>query len=382
VQDDIKSRIAAVIQAYSAQGIHRTGTEVDEISGDWLMRSITDLGQVPEAERFNFDRVVVKEAGVSLGKHRIEGVPLYDCSYTGPDGIEGSIGQLGSDSMIGLTVMEAGHPDRLRDYMDARRQERHKAIILVTDLQLPADGAAPLNAENFDSPFGPPVLQVPNENLAMLQRAAEEGQPVKLVVDCEYQQAEAVNVVCEIQGKDPTLAPLIVMTPRSGWWACASERGGGIAVFLEMLRYFGLNTPQRSIVFTANTGHELGHTGLDHFLKTRAHLLQEAHCWIHLGANFAASISPMVRLQFSNADLRTQFMAIAGALRPGAETKVGERPLGEARNVFDGKGDFVSILGGNGLFHHPADLYPEAVDLAATVAWSQVMVKMAAVLAE
>jgi hypothetical protein len=39
---------------------------------------------------------------------------------------------------------------------------------------------------------------------------------------------QAVNVVADVRGTDPSLAPVCVMMPRSGWHANASERGGGL----------------------------------------------------------------------------------------------------------------------------------------------------------
>jgi alanyl-tRNA synthetase len=41
--------------------------------------------------------------------------------------------------------------------------------------------------------------------------------------------AEAFNVVATVAGQQTDLAPIVVITPRSGWWQCASERGGGLA---------------------------------------------------------------------------------------------------------------------------------------------------------
>jgi hypothetical protein len=38
----------------------------------------------------------------------------------------------------------------------------------------------------------------------------------------------------------------------------------------------------------------------------------------------------------------------------------------EARNIFDGGGRYVSLLGGNGLFHHQDDRWPDAVDMEKT----------------
>jgi hypothetical protein len=57
-------------------------------------------------------------------------------------------------------------------------------------------------------------------------------------------------------------------------------------------------------------------------------------------------------------------------------TPLGERPLGEARNIYDGGGHYVSLLGNNGLFHHPDDRWPEAVDLDRTLALNQAMLEV------
>jgi hypothetical protein len=40
-----------------------------------------------------------------------------------------------------------------------------------------------------------------------------------------------------------SLAPVVVITPRSGWWACASERGPGIAAFIELARAAATASP-------------------------------------------------------------------------------------------------------------------------------------------
>ena len=59
------------------------------------------------------------------------------------------------------------------------------------------------------------------------------------------------------------------------------------------------------------------------------------------------------------------------SLNPDVETPTGDRPLGEARNIFDKGGHYLSLLGGNPLFHHPADRWPNAVDLESTTQWAR-----------
>ncbi|MEK9824291.1 MAG: hypothetical protein VW840_19165 [Gammaproteobacteria bacterium] len=376
----MQTRIAEVISEYSSQGIHRTGTDVDNQSAAWLLQKIESLGVSPAKTVFRFQRLNPLINQLSIGDLTITGVPLYDCTYTDNRGITGSIGELGSEADIGviMALPFASSPGGQRIH-SARLEAKHKAIIIVTDSRLPENGVALQNAEDFTDPFGPPVLQVSNEHWTELQTAMGSQVEANVVIHCEYVDATASNVEAKIKGSNPDLAPVVVMTPRSGWWANASERGGGIACFLEIVRSIKASSPRRDVIFTANTGHELGHTGLELFLHNNPGLIQDAHIWMHLGANFAAKHLSEVRLQYSDDEAVENLAPLltASDLSPAVVTPMGERPLGEARNVFDGGGRYVSILGGNGLFHHPADQWPHAVDLELTTKWVRAFTQLA-----
>ena len=386
-ESTMKSRITAIISEYASQGIHRTGTEVDNESAAWLRRriqemGIEEIGVAATGTSFVFQRLQPVTTHLALPDRTISGVPLYDCQYTDEEGVTGSIGELGSAADIGVSMSlpHASAPNGKLIHA-ARKTGTHKAIVIVTDDRLPADGIALLNAEDFSEPFGPPVLQVASRDWPAMQDAMQSGAQAQLVLHCEYVESTAKNVEAKIAGSQPDLAPLVVMTTRSGWWFNASERGGGVACFLEIMRAVKAAKPKRDVIFTANTGHELGHTGLDFFLHGNPQLINDAHLWIHLGANFAAKHGSQVRLQYSDDDARASlapFLA-SNILSPATVTPMGQRPLGEARNVYDGKGRYISILGANGLFHHPADRWPDAVDLTLTEKWITAFTQMAVV---
>lgn len=379
-QVNMHQRIARVIREYSEQGIHRTGTEVDNLSADWLLTEIDRLGVSPIDSSFAFDRLNPLSNELRIDGVTIPGVPLYDCSYTDSQGFEGTLGELGSDADIAVAMsLPHNSGPNAKKIHAARESGIHKAIVIVTDKRFPADGIALLNAEDFSKPFGPPVLQVAGKHWPVLRDAINNPAESTLTLHSEYVKSTARNVEAKIDGEQPELAPIVVMTPRSGWWYNASERGGGIACFLEIMRALQGSNPARDVIFTANTGHELAHLGLDHFLEQNPDLIEDAHIWIHLGANFASKIQPNVRLQFSDEDAMSTLSPHLGAnhLEPGAVTPIGERPDGEARNVFDGGGRYLSILGGNGLFHHPSDQWPDAVDLDVTARWTQAFVAAA-----
>ena len=82
-----------------------------------------------------------------------------------------------------------------------------------------------MNAPSFKEPYGPVVLQVASEHHGWLQSAAAVGAEARVVAHVSRRPEEVFNVTATIRGTRPALPPLIVMTPRSGWWTCASERG-------------------------------------------------------------------------------------------------------------------------------------------------------------
>src|SRR5690606_21195828 len=98
-------------------------------------------------------------------------------------------------------------------------------------------------------PVGPPVLQIGHARWADIQTLIASRQPVTLIARARREQVTAFNVSARVAGRDSTLPPVVVMTPRSGWWQCASERGGGIAAFLEIARAFSLRQPRCDVLF-------------------------------------------------------------------------------------------------------------------------------------
>ena len=104
-----------------------------------------------------------------------------------------------------------------------------------------------------------------------------------------------------------------------------------------------------------------------------AFLLTSAIAWLHLGANFGAAVGADPLLQTSSSDLQqlaTDELTAAGVRMP-RQRPVGDEPAGEAHAVFQGNGDYISILGSNGLFHHPHDRWPVAVDIDEIVRYAR-----------
>lgn len=366
--DDRFDRVSRVIESYDQQGIHRTGTDVDNASAAWLLEQVKRMGLDGALEAFALDRVDPRACHVTAGGIRVDGLPLFDGTFTSEGGVTGRLGRPGSGTEIALVeVDQIGISSEGRSLGDLRRGP-HQAIVVVTRGAHP--GLTPMNAGSFTASFGAPVLQVGSEYGEWLGTVARAGTPLRFVAHATRTRVEAQNVVVSIKQRPasstPSLPPIVVMSPRSGWWQCASERGGGIACWLEAMRALAAVSNTRPATFVASSGHELGHLGLGSFIDRRRDLVKGAAAWVHLGANIGAA-GGRARLQASDDAIEQSASDAMSRAGTAVEQRVprGTVPGGEARNIHNGGGRYVSLLGSSPFFHSQSDRWPVAVDAVA-----------------
>ena len=179
----MQQRIGTVIRAYQEQGFHRTGTAVDHVSGYWLANEVRQIGLEPAREEFSLSRVDPVDASIVVNDRSIEGLPLFDGTFTGSAGITGGLGNLNSDESIGVAEIPPNGAET-GALGDARRQNRHQAIVVITRGARP--GFCPSNASSFLRPFGPPVLQVSSEASPLLAVCTRPGSNALLTAHVEH----------------------------------------------------------------------------------------------------------------------------------------------------------------------------------------------------
>jgi hypothetical protein len=375
--DELSRRAAAFISAYSAEGFHRTATPVDRASADHLLNAVREAGATARLEPFELSRVDPGPAFLEIDGTRIDGVPMFDAAFTDVDGVRGSIGAAGKgDAPIGWIRVT---PDGQGALRAVRNGSSHRAIVAVTTYKHP--GLSLVNAQWFTAPFGPPVLQVSSEHGETIARAADRGGEVRFVAHATRARATAFNVVVDIEGTRPELPPLAVMTPRSGWHYNASERGGGLVCWLEIIRALSAARPRRPVRFVASSGHELGHLGLHAYLDRRPTLAKNAVAWIHLGANIGA-VNDDVRTTCSHDEL-TEIVVrtFAESGMPRVNPTPALRVAGEAGTIAEQGGRFISFIGANDWFHYPDDKWPDAVHVGEVARYGKATAHLAAALA-
>jgi hypothetical protein len=218
------------------------------------------------------------------------------------------------------------------------------------------------NAERLDEPYPVPTLQVARRDAAPLLEAARSGTELHLVIDHDLAAGKASNVVADVPAPGGD-GMVVVMTPKTGWFGCAAERGGGIAIALALAEAAAAMPGRRKslrLLFTG--GHELGHRGLLGYLAQNQGLREKAAFWLQLGAAVGAREASNMRVFTREHALRDWFPGVLqrhGA-GPVALAPADLRPHGESREVFDRA--FLSLAGRHPCFHSPRDLPERTVD--------------------
>jgi hypothetical protein len=366
-----QQRTAAWLRAWDAQGIHRTGTAGDMAGAEWLAVESRALGAETAIEEFSFSRLDPVAAYLEVAGQRIDAVPVFDAPSTDATGISGALGSEIAVAELPPRAVYSGEFQRLR------REGGHLGLVIVC--QGDAPGLGLVNAEDFRHPYGAPALHVSSEARDALPAASRDAAPARLVAHSRGTPARGVNTVVALKGTDPGQPPLVVMTPRSSWWQSTAERGGGLVCWLESLRSLLAEPPGRDVVFTANTGHELGHLGLDDFVARRPGWDRPGGAdWLHYGANLGAR-SGWLSLVSNHEDLRRLGLAaLTRASQPPDDIPWPSRPpSGETRDIHKAGGRYLTLVGTNPLFHLPQDRWPHAVDVPAAARIAAAAARMA-----
>ena len=305
------------------------------------------MGATVTIEEFWLDRLDQEQGYVEVDGNEIPGSVVYDAPATGVPGVTGHLGK--DMAVVGLSPWAVYTPE----YHALRRE---KPLIIICKGECPGLGL--LNAEHFNRPYGHPAIHVEPDAGPLLPF----GKQARLVCLSRRSRVTAKNVVITLPG--PPGTPLVIMTPRSAWWKSTSERAGGLVCWLETVRALLAAPRGRTVVLTANSGHELGHLGLDDFLARRPGWDRPGGAiWLHYGANIGA-VGGKLSVMSASADLRgtAQDALVQAGQPPDSMAPIDQVPNGETRDIHRAGGRYITLVGTNRLFHSPFDTWPHATD--------------------
>lgn len=366
------SWVARLVREFDATGVHRASSPGDYASGEWLCAECQATGVEASRMAVDLPRTVVDEAYVECAGVRIDGMPMFDspsaAAVRGTLGMSGAAGAIGYLDMPPNAASIKGMP-----LENIRGHSTHEALLVAT--RVAGESLAPINAQFFAAPFGPPVLQVAGMHHEFLLAQAQAGARAKLVSTYRREPAQSYNVCARIPSPSLGRLPLVVVTPRTGWWESTAERAGGLVAWLaavataSALRRDG--KLRCAVHAYATCGHELGHVGLNTLFASESPLIREAQPWLHLGANLGTASNVMMMLRASDdGDARIMRDLLVSEGYPADHIRV--EPItavsGEGRDLVDHGGRVLSLAGSNVHFHSASDRWPANVNAANTAA--------------
>lgn len=286
-------RIEANLRRYIGFGSKASGGVGDNACGAWIAEELAKAGYT--VERSTFDVPFFDPAVVEL---RIEGavatlIPQAIVTQTPEGGVTGplvrfdpeqpSVVPAGAIALVDLPRegwSTVTHPI-IRNAVTACEQAGARGVIIVTNG--PTGEAIALNAPGDVPLFAIPTACLAPRDAESFLKAAKSHAPATLEMRGHAGRRSAFNVVgrWSAPGAEKNV---IVTTPRSGWLTCAAERGPGIAIWLDLMRWLPTSGLKLNVVFSSNSGHEYENLGASHQVEGRLPTPDETALFLLFGA--------------------------------------------------------------------------------------------------
>jgi len=283
------------VVTYSQFGEHRTATDGENKTTDWITERLEAAGLQTSFQSFPVETYFVSETSLIVDGQQIDCFPLWPPCWTGSHPVRAPLAPLGAtaDQQKGrIALLKASPSFGALPFLSSEEDatlfhavaDAGALAVVVVGSGLSGEIHAYNTPDDTDvSPV--PAVQVSARYEPVLVAAARQGTKVSLLLDGRTEpQAEARNVFGRLyRGKNL----IVISTPKSGWFTCAGERGPGVALFLALACWVSQRKSQTSYLFDANTGHEIGGLGVRRFFEELAPTPDQVLAWIHLGANIA-----------------------------------------------------------------------------------------------
>lgn len=284
--------IANDLRRFIALGSKASGGNGDNAAGEWFAQELATAGFTVERTPFQVPffaplRVELEAEGLVAPL-----IPQAVVTTAPRDGVEGPLFRLDPQAPAAIPKGAIVIVDLPRQGWSSAtapliarsialcEQAEAKGIVLLTNG--PTGEGIALNAHE-DRPIStlPTACLAPRDAQAFLDIAARKGGG-RLFLVGETGHREAFNVAGR---RYPANArkTVVISTPRSGWFACAAERGPGIAIWLNLLRWLANANLPVNLIFSTHSGHEYENLGLRHQLP-RLPKPTDIDLWLMFGA--------------------------------------------------------------------------------------------------
>jgi hypothetical protein len=348
-------QLFADVCRYESFGVHRYGSPGAVAALDWIADEMRRAGFAVSAQTFTVPRQYDFESGTLEAEgHRLSVMPQWWL----PPGearlrLVASIAPSGSASgrFARLTLpfdRGAYLTDGHRTALDRAFARDPIAVLLTIDH--PSDEIFTYNVDQATRPGPRPVVLVAPKDAALVDSVRG---PLTLSIEGRHREnVPGRNIVARLdRGKGRWI---VVSTPVTSWFTSTGERGPGIAGFLAVARLAAHRFADVDLMFVATAGHEIGHGGMEHFLRHAAPPPAATLAWAHFGATLACH-DTIVRFVARSPSLASvtdrHFAAVSGTRLTGRDAAIGE-----IRDIHGaGYPAFFGMAGAHRFFHTPAD---------------------------
>ena len=326
-----------IVSSYASFGDHRTGSNSQLATENWLMDYLNQ--RADSVEHFSFEYLHF-DATTKLTQDGqvIPSMPLY---YE-------AVGEIKNSDKLGIGMVDTRNEERayadILSLVTEAKDKNHDALVIATDCSSNSLCALNVIPELKDSI---PIVLVPGSEYEGLNKEKK-----CLDYSAQVSRRKANNIIASF-GTVSSQSPVVITTPISGWFECAGERGTGVALAIALAEELSKNC---ALDLVLASGHELGYLGGFEYV---ASLNKLPAAVIHMGSCLATFNSQIQA--WSNTDA-VVFDELESSLRqfdiplnkveiPGKRTDwVGEAECWSHFNC-----PMLSIAGGNPLFHTPED---------------------------
>ena len=366
--------LMADVLRFESFGAHRYGSPGARQALDWIAAELRAAGFDVSDQPFTMARqFALRRATLRIGDQLLDVRPQWWLPESPPTlRLSAPIAAAGAPAegrIVRLSVpfdqgayLTAAH----RAALETAFARRPTAVLLT--IEHPSGEPYHYNVGQDDKPWPVPVILVGAKHRDLLDAAEAAGTPLVIEVDGEpMRDVPGRNVIGRLdRGAGRTI---VVSTPVTGWDVNTCERGTGIAGFLAMARISRERLPGVDLVFVATAGHEIGHGGMEVFIRDAAPKPPAVAAWTHFGASIACygwkrdgarwvrqdQVDARFRVLNSSESLAPQveaaFRDVQARRLVGAQAAIGE--LREVRAA--GYADFFGVAGLHTFFHTPAD---------------------------
>lgn len=294
--DDLAARVGTDLERYIGFGSKQAGGAGDRACGAWLTSELEGLGFGVEQQPVSVPWFAPERCELSCGTAKAAVWPQPIVVPTGTDGVTGPLvridGAAPAGSLAGAIALldlpfarySTAIARPVRAPVEAAFAAGAAAVVAITNG--PTGKVIALNADGRKPMFAGPVALLAPSDAGPFLAAAIRGDKATLVLTGEGGRRPANNFIGRIDRGKPSW--LAVSTPRSGWYGCAGERGGGVAAWLWLARWASRTVTSHNLAFICNSGHEYENLGAAEALKATAPKPADTHFWLHLGANVAS----------------------------------------------------------------------------------------------